>query len=84
MELDIIKEVFCTPDRKEPLKVGSIKSNIGHTDASSGLVSLIKAIITMETGFIPPNINYNAPNSLTDVHKSGQLQVMNILHSFLQ
>ncbi|VVC29215.1 Hypothetical protein CINCED_3A015604 [Cinara cedri] len=76
MELDIIKQVFCTPDRKEPLKVGSIKSNIGHTDAASCLVSLMKTIIAMDTGYIPPNINYNTPNSLTDAHKSRQLQIV--------
>jgi len=76
MELDIIKDVFCPPHRKEPLKIGSVKSNLGHTDASAGLVSLVKSIIAMETGFIPPNINYTAPNSASDALKSGQVQVV--------
>lgn len=76
MELDTIKEVFCTPNREKPLMVGSIKSNIGQTDASSCLVSLVKSIIAMDTGYIPPNINYNVPNSLTDAYKSGQLEVI--------
>lgn len=76
MELDIIKEVFCTPNRKKPLKIGSIKSNVGHTDASAGLVSIIKAIIAMDTGYIPPNINYTTPNSQTNALTSGKLQVI--------
>lgn len=76
MELDIIKEVFWSSGRKEPLKVGSIKSNIGHTDSSSGLVSMIKAIITMDSGYIPPNINYTTPNSQSDALTSGKLQVI--------
>lgn len=76
MELDIIKEVFCTVDRKEPLKIGSVKSNLGHTDASAGLVSIIKAIIAMDTGYIPPNINYSTPNSKSDVIQSGKVQVI--------
>lgn len=44
MELDIIKDIFCPPHRKEPLKIGSVKSNLGHTDASAGLVSIVKSI----------------------------------------
>ncbi|XP_022162608.1 fatty acid synthase-like [Myzus persicae] len=76
MELDIIKDVFCPSHRKEPLKIGSVKSNLGHTDASAGLVSIVKSIIAMDTGFIPPNINYNAPNSGSDALTSGKLQVV--------
>ncbi|KAJ3652395.1 hypothetical protein Zmor_018364 [Zophobas morio] len=41
----------------QPLLVGSVKSNIGHTEFSSGFCSIIKVLIAMETGFIPPNIN---------------------------
>ncbi|XP_060836307.1 fatty acid synthase-like [Rhopalosiphum padi] len=76
MELDIIKDIFCPPHRKEPLKIGSVKSNLGHTDASAGLVSIVKSIIAMDTGFIPPNINYTAPNSESDALTSGKLQVV--------
>jgi len=76
MELDIIKDVFCTSNRKEPLKIGSVKSNLGHTDASAGLVSLVKSIIAMDTGFIAPNINYTAPNSESDALTSGKVQVV--------
>ena len=39
------------------LLIGSVKSNIGHTEPVSGLCSIIKVLIAMETGFIPPNIN---------------------------
>ncbi|XP_025202615.1 fatty acid synthase-like [Melanaphis sacchari] len=76
MELDIIKDIFCPPHRKEPLKIGSVKSNLGHTDASAGLVSIIKSIIAMDTGFIPPNINYTAPSNKSDAITSGKLQVV--------
>lgn len=78
MELDIIKDVFCTPHRKEPLKIGSVKSNLGHTDASSGLVSIVKAIIAMDSGYIAPNINYTTPNSQSEALKSGKIQVIKL------
>lgn len=40
-ELNAIDQIF-TRGRNDPLKVGTIKSNIGHTEAASGISSLIK------------------------------------------
>ncbi|KAJ3652394.1 hypothetical protein Zmor_018363 [Zophobas morio] len=39
------------------LLLGSLKSNMGHAEAASGICSIIKVLIAMETGFIPPNIH---------------------------
>jgi len=75
MELNILNEVFCTPNRIEPLKVGSIKSNVGHCEASSSLVSLAKALIVLDSGYIPPNINYSEPNQDCPALFSGRLEV---------
>ncbi|WYZ36244.1 hypothetical protein EsH8_XI_000127 [Colletotrichum jinshuiense] len=44
------------------LRVGSIKTNIGHTEATSGLASVIKVVLAMERGKIPPTINFKTPN----------------------
>ncbi|KAK8774424.1 hypothetical protein V5799_011043, partial [Amblyomma americanum] len=35
-ELGAINSVFCGPGRKEPLKIGSVKTNVGHAEAASG------------------------------------------------
>ncbi|MFC0032420.1 SDR family NAD(P)-dependent oxidoreductase [Micromonospora chaiyaphumensis] len=42
--------------------IGSVKSNIGHLSQPSGIVSVIKAVLAMEHGLIPPTINYETPN----------------------
>ncbi|OHW95298.1 polyketide synthase [Colletotrichum incanum] len=42
--------------------IGSVKPNIGHTEAASGLVSVIKAVLALEHGLIPPNIKFAEPN----------------------
>ncbi|XP_044740689.1 fatty acid synthase-like [Chrysoperla carnea] len=55
-----IEAIFCK-DRKSPLKIGSVKSNLGHSEPSSGLCSIAKCILTMESGLIPPNLNYYTP-----------------------
>ncbi|KAI0509380.1 polyketide synthase PksD [Xylaria bambusicola] len=39
---------------KEPLYIGSIKSNIGHLEGCSGLAGIIKCIMILERGIIPP------------------------------
>ena len=35
-----------------------MKPNIGHLEAGAGLAGLIKTVLTLEAGVIPPNINF--------------------------
>nr|WHN38866.1 polyketide synthase 5 [Elsinoe perseae] len=45
-----------------PLYIGSVKSNVGHLEGASGLVQVIKAVMMLEKGKIPPSIWYEKPN----------------------
>lgn len=56
-EIGAIGAVFCN-DRESPLYVGSIKSNVGHLESASGLAGLVKAILILEKGIIPPNADF--------------------------
>lgn len=56
-EIKSIANTFCNKNRKTPLYVGSIKPNIGHLESASGIAGLLKGILAIEKGQIPPNVN---------------------------
>ncbi|WP_416906163.1 amino acid adenylation domain-containing protein [Micromonospora echinospora] len=41
--------------------LGSVKANIGHLDSCAGLAGLVKAVLAVRTGRIPPQINFTRP-----------------------
>ncbi|KAF8850340.1 BcPKS8, polyketide synthase [Acephala macrosclerotiorum] len=47
---------------RNPLFLGSVKSNIGHLEAASGIISVIKTALMLERGFILPNYDFKKPN----------------------
>ncbi|KAG0645551.1 Highly reducing polyketide synthase [Hyphodiscus hymeniophilus] len=59
-EIGSINEIFCT-DRDSKLLVGSVKSNIGHLEAASGIAGLIKAIMILKNSAVPPNLDFIKP-----------------------
>ncbi|CAL5873013.1 uncharacterized protein PFLUO_LOCUS7282 [Penicillium psychrofluorescens] len=62
VECQSIKQVFYDRDSNQPLYLGSVKANIGHTEPASGAASLIKAILMIQNGEIPPHINFSVLN----------------------
>lgn len=46
----------------QPVRIGSVKTNLGHTETASGLASIIKVALALEKGKIPPSINFEKPN----------------------
>ncbi|KAL8730919.1 MAG: hypothetical protein Q9181_004491 [Wetmoreana brouardii] len=64
LEVSAIASIFdrTTKPSQSPLHIGSVKPNIGHLEAGAGLAGLIKTVLTLEAGVIPPNINFKNPN----------------------
>jgi acyl transferase domain-containing protein len=51
-----------------------VKSNIGHLEACSGLAGILKAILVLEKGIIPPTALLENVNPNIDL-KSGEVNV---------
>ncbi|KAL4999764.1 hypothetical protein BDV10DRAFT_200455 [Aspergillus recurvatus] len=70
IEVEAIGRAFSEYRSSEsPLYVGSVKANIGHLEAASGLASLAKAILILEKGIIPPNALFEKLNADIDADR---------------
>ncbi|SOD62231.1 Acyl transferase domain-containing protein [Streptomyces zhaozhouensis] len=49
-------------DRTGYCALGAVKANIGHLDVASGLAGLVKALLVLERGVIPPIAGFTEPN----------------------
>ncbi|KAN0092149.1 BcPKS8, polyketide synthase [Hyaloscypha variabilis] len=63
IEATALREVFGEGrTKRQPLFVGSVKSNIGHLEGASGVISVIKSAMMLEKGFVLPNCNFEKGN----------------------
>uniref|UniRef100_A0A8D2NBI8 Fatty acid synthase n=1 Tax=Zonotrichia albicollis TaxID=44394 RepID=A0A8D2NBI8_ZONAL len=74
-EVNSITSIFCDCER-EPLLIGSTKSNMGHPEPASGLAALAKVILSLEHGLWTPNLHFNTPNPDIPALQDGSLEVV--------
>lgn len=68
IEINALQQSLCqnrSVDR--PLIVGSVKTNVGHLEAASGITGLIKVIIAMQAKMLPAHRNFEVPNRHIDL-----------------
>ena len=63
IEIEALTQAFAeSTDKKHFCAIGSVKSNIGHASASSGLFGLLKAALSLKHREVPATIHFNEPN----------------------
>ncbi|HEX3587142.1 MAG TPA: type I polyketide synthase, partial [Candidatus Angelobacter sp.] len=63
IEIAALNQVYGQAGLKPAsIAVGSVKSNIGHLNAAAGVAGLIKTILALENGYIPPSLNFRQAN----------------------
>jgi acyl transferase domain-containing protein len=63
---------------RSPLFIGSVKSNVGHLEGASGIVSVIKAAMMLEKGMLLPNANFETANPNIPLNEYN-MKVRNVL-----
>lgn len=67
IEVGALASVFGTMrESAAPLVLGSVKTNIGHLEAAAGIAGVIKVILSLQRGEIPPNLNFHSGNPRID------------------
>lgn len=74
-ECRALDNVICTK-RQKPLLVGSVKSNVGHAEAASGLNAIIKVCLAIHNNKIPPNIHFVTPRPTIPALVEGRMLVV--------
>ena len=71
IEVAALTEAFgAGANRTGFCRIGSVKTNIGHTDTAAGVASLIKAALALHHRALPPSLGYEAPNPAIDFERS--------------
>lgn len=64
IELMALEQTFQSrSDSQPPIRVGSVKANIGHTETASGIAGLIKVLLMLKNAEIPAQANFKSINS---------------------
>src|SRR5262249_12606720 len=68
IEAHALAEALCK-DRSAPLPIGSVKTNLGHLETAAGVAGLLKAMLIVQRGEIPPSLHFNKPSPHIDFEK---------------
>ncbi len=67
IEVSALTQVFSDDERQHPCVLGSVKSNIGHTDNAAGVASVIKVVESLKHRQIPATLHFEMPNPNLDL-----------------
>ena len=74
-EYESIRQVFGGLPRSKELQLGSVKGLVGHTEGSSGVVSLVKILLMIHEGYIPPQASFSVLNPAIRTSPSDKITI---------
>ena len=66
VEIGAIADALRAAGATGKVPLGSVKTNIGHTESAAGVAGVIKAALVLHAGVIPPSLNFAEPNEEID------------------
>jgi acyl transferase domain-containing protein/acyl-CoA synthetase (AMP-forming)/AMP-acid ligase II/acyl carrier protein/SAM-dependent methyltransferase len=67
IEVEGLSQVFASRrPNTSPCYLGSVKSNMGHLESAAGMAGLIKVVLTLRHGIIPPTLHFERANPHID------------------
>ena len=81
-EYESIRRVFGGSIRSDTLSIGSVKGLVGHTECASGIVALIKTLLMIHGGAIPPQASFDTINPAIKASLSDKMEIGRILKSW--
>lgn len=71
IEFGVLNDMLSRRNEQESkCLVGSVKTNIGHLEAASGVAGLIKTALCLTNNSVPPNLHFNQPNPALNYEQS--------------
>ncbi|GAA3229519.1 hypothetical protein GCM10017691_21640 [Pseudonocardia petroleophila] len=62
IELEALQAVLAG-SAQASVAIGSVKTNVGHLEPAAGMAGLIKTVLALQAGSVPPSVNLEVPNS---------------------